>query len=477
MTDVTRRRFLAATALLTAAPALIGTGLAQPARRHSLRATTRTLDIDGRAATVFGLINAAGGLGLTLDPGESFAVDLLNDLAEATIIHWHGQIPPAAQDGVPDLPMPMLTPGEVRAYDFAPLPGTFWMHSHLPVQEMQMLAAPLIVRSAADRAADRQEVVMFLHDFSFTPAAELLAGIAGSAGHDMASMAESGAEPMAGMDHGTMAAMDLNDIDFDAYLANDRTLSDPEVIAVEAGGRIRLRIINAAAATLFWIDTGSIPGRLVAVDGHDIQPLTGSRFGIAMAQRLDIEIDLPAGSGAYPILARREGAREQTGIILVTAGAPVTRIDSLAERPAPPFDLGLEQEFLLRAAHPLAVLPAATSQTMMLGGSMQPYRWTLDGRTWGEHLPVPATQGQRFELTFHNMSMMGHPMHLHGHAFQVVALNNRRLAGAVRDTVYVPPMAAVTIAIDPGEAARWMLHCHHMPHLASGMMTEFAVTA
>ena len=36
---------------------------------------------------------------------------------------------------------------------------------------------------------------------------------------------------------------------------------------------------------------------------------------------------------------------------------------------------------------------------------------------------------------------------------------------------------AVTVALDAGEAARWMLHCHQMPHLASGMMTEFAIAA
>ena len=114
---------------------------------------------------------------------------------------------------------------------------------------------------------------------------------------------------------------------------------------------------------------------------------------------------------------------------------------------------------------------------MMLGGSMQPYLWTIDGKTWGDHVPVTATSGERVEIMFHNMSMMGHPMHLHGHAFQVVGIGNQRFAGAVRDTVYVPPMAMVTIAIDAGEAARWMLHCHHMPHLATGMMTEFAVSA
>ena len=249
------------------------------------------------------------------------------------------------------------------------------------------------------------------------------------------------------------------------------------MIRVEAGGRVRLRIINAAAATVFWIDTGEVAGRLVAVDGHDVLPVAGTRFGIAMAQRLDIELDLPAGTGAFPILALREGARERTGIVLATVGAEVSRIESLAETAALAFDTGLAQERSLRAASPLAVRAASKTQMMMLEGSMQPYLWTIDGKTWGDHVPVTATSGERVEIMFHNMSMMSHPMHLHGHAFQVVGIGSERFAGAVRDTVYVPPMAMVTIAVDAGEAARWMLHCHHMPHLATGMMTEFAVSA
>ena len=79
------------------------------------------------------------------------------------------------------------------------------------------------------------------------------------------------------------------------------------------------------------------------------------------------------------------------------------------------------------------------------------------------------------EITFHTMSMMGHPMHLHGHPFQVVDTGRGRFAGALRDAVFVPPMAMVTVALEAGAAASWMLHCHHMPHLASGMMTEFIV--
>ena len=490
--NLSRRGFLAATAAMAASTTLPGLAFGQPAPL-SLTATTRVLEINGRAATVYGLANAAGGQGLVLDPGQRFRVDLTNSLDVETIIHWHGQIPPNVQDGVPNLPQPLLKTGEMRSFDFAPNPGTHWMHSHVPVQEMNLLAAPLIVRSAEDVASDRQEVVMFLHDFSFRPADEVLAEITGGmAGHDMAAMGEpaptkSGA--MAGMDmpgmdmSGDMAgmamggmAMDLNDYNFDAYLANDRTLSDPEVIAVEAGGRIRLRVVNAAAATVFWIDTGAAPARLVAVDGHAIVPLPGTRFGMAMAQRLDIEIDLP-GAGAFPVLALREGARERTGIILASSGAEVQRIDGMAEADAPAFDTDMAQELRLQAANPLAARKVDRAQMIMLSGAMQPYVWTIDGRTWDTHIPVTAVSGERVELMFRNMSMMGHPMHLHGHVFQVVNINGRAVNGALRDTIYVPPMAQVTVALDAGEAARWMLHCHHMPHLSTGMMTEFAVSA
>ncbi len=510
MNTLSRRGFLAASAAAIAAAQMPRPAFAQGVAPIALSAAVRTLDIDGRAATVLGLAGP-GGQGLVLDPGQRFRVDLTNDLDIATIIHWHGQIPPNAQDGVPNMPMPLLAPGETRSYDFEARPGTHWMHSHVPIQEMRLLAAPLIVRSPEDLAADRQEVVMFLHDFSFKAPEEVLAEIGGAhggGGHG-AHAHQGGAEPlqevplggmgaMQGMDHGAMGhgamggmpmgdmpgmggrggmAMDLNDYDWDAYLANDRTLSDPEVVPVERGGRIRLRVINAAAATVFWIDTGAAKARLVAADGHAVQPLPRSRFGLAMGQRLDIEIDLPNEGGAWPILAQREGARERTGLILATQGAEVRRLDAVAESEAPAFDTDLAQEARLVALDALPDRPVGRRQMLMLGGSMKPYVWTINGAVWGRHGPVIAPSGERVVLSFHNMSMMGHPMHLHGHVFQVVALNGQRVAGALRDTVYVPPMSMVDVALDAGEAARWMLHCHHMPHLSSGMMTELAVTA
>jgi FtsP/CotA-like multicopper oxidase with cupredoxin domain len=484
MTTFSRRGFLAASGAAIAVPHLVHATAADPAPALALVASSRTLDINGRSATVLGLAGPAG-QGLVLDPGQPFRVDLTNGLTVPTIIHWHGQIPPNAQDGVPDMPLPMLAPGEMRSFAFAPRPGTHWMHSHVPVQEMQLLAAPLIVRRPEDMAADRQEVVLLLHDFSFKAPEEVLAeitggtgmammdhGAAGSLGMGQMGMPTSGMMGMMG--HGGMA-MDLNDYDWDAYLANDRTLDDPEVVTVEPGGRVRLRVINAAAATVFWIDTGEMPARLVAVDGQEVQPVSGTRFGLAMGQRLDLEIDLPAGAGSWPILALREGARDRTGLILATTGAEIRRLDPLGEAESSAFDLA--QEARLVALNPLPDRAVDRDQMLMLGGSMQPYVWTINGATWGPHQPVAVRSGERVILSFHNMSMMGHPMHLHGHVFQVVGINGTRVAGALRDTVYVPPMSMIDVALDAGEAARWMLHCHHMPHLSTGMMTEFAVSA
>ncbi|GHA27501.1 multicopper oxidase [Devosia pacifica] len=504
MAPLSRRSFLASGAAAGIMASLPGTVYAQAstkANAFTLRAVRRTIEVDGRAASVLGLVDGSGRPGLILDPGQRFRVDLTNDLDVETIVHWHGQIPPNAQDGVSNT-SPMIPAGGSRSFDFAPRTGTFWMHSHVPAQEVDQLAAPLIVRSAEDLAADRQEVVLFLHDFSFRSGEEVLEEITSGramphgevqegshsmgefprriVGHhesDPMSMpmpnAMSGG--MAGMGHDSGMEMDLNDFEFDAYLANDRTLDDPEVIAVERGGRVLLRAINAASMTAFWIDLGSVVGRLVAVDGDAVEPMEGTRFGFAQGQRLDIEIDMPADGSVLPVLALREGAPQRTGIVLAPRGAEVRRISSTADAEHPAYSGDMTTELALRALNPLPDRPVDRTHMVMLGGQMSPYVWSLNGQLWGSHTPVAVMSGERVEMMFHNMSMMAHPMHLHGHAFQVVDVNGQRIAGAVRDTVHVPPMGMVTIAFDAGEVAPWMLHCHHMAHMAAGMMSELDV--
>src|SRR5262249_47433083 len=118
--------------------------------------------------------------------------------------------------------------------------------------------------------------------------------------------------PMAGMTMGGAAAKpDLNDVKYDAFLANDRTLGDPEVVKVEPGGRVLLRVINSSSMSAFHVDLGTLDGELIAVDGFPVAPVVARRFPIAVAQRLDIRLALPRGAAAHPVRAVLEGDKRQ----------------------------------------------------------------------------------------------------------------------------------------------------------------------
>ena len=420
---------------------------------------------------MFGLRQPDGTHGLVMNAGDRFRVRLRNDVAESALIHWHGLTPPNSQDGVSGVTQSPLNPGQIHEYDFAvALPGTNWMHSHHVLQEQSLMAAPLIVRDPADAARDEQEVVILLHDFTFRIPEEILGGLSkgmandhGQMGHDMSNM------DMPQM--GGMAGMDLNDVSYDAFLANDRTLDDPEVVRVDKGQRVRLRIINAASGTNFLIDLGGLSGSLTDVDGRPIVPVMGSRFPLAMAQRADIRCTLPAQEGTWPILFQREGDTALTGIVLATKAGVVAKLADQAS--AAIGAIGHEASMSIVAAEPLPVRPADRALNIDLTGSMMPYRWGIEevaAMTHHRHLAVQ--EGERVEMTLINRTPMSHPMHLHGHHFQIVAVNGERVMGAVRDTELVPIGGSVTLAFDAGNPGAWMFHCHNLYHMLSGMAAQ-----
>ena len=107
--------------------------------------------------------------------------------------------------------------------------------------------------------------------------------------------------------------------------------------------------------------------------------------------------------------------------------------------------------------------------TVNLTGGMAGYAWGMAPEN-----PIAAVKGDRIELQIRNQTMMAHPIHLHGHRFQVVAIGDQpRFSGAVRDTILLPPNANVTVAVDADNPGQWAFHCHHLYHMASGMMTTF----
>ena len=446
-----------------------------------LTVSKRVLEVKGKPATVFGVAGPGGKPGLSLMYGEHFRVRVRNDTDTDTIVHWHGLTPPFGQDGVAMYGQPAIPPGGTKDYDFANTrAGTHWMHSHLGLQEQQLLAAPLIINEVQQPVFDDQEHVVMLHDFTFRDPQEILAELQGGggahAGHMMQGMNQSGSADAAsaGMADAMMSGMGmLNDIVFDAYLANDRTLDDPEVVQVEKGTTLRLRIINAAAASNMWIDLGGFEAELIAVDGNAIYPMKGSSFPLAMAQRADLRLKIPAEGGAFPVLFRPEGLRERTGIVIATKGAAIPKLAPEGEE-APALDL--TQERLYRAVAKLPQEPVNRTEVLMLTGGKD-YVWGLNGEANPMQPLFTMRQGERIAVMMHNMTGMAHPMHLHGHYFKVMALGNTVIDGALRDVVLVPPMESVTIVFDADNPGSWPFHCHHAYHMNSGMMGSVGYTS
>ncbi len=456
-----RRSFLTSVTALAASPFALRSSAAEPVTVLGLQ--TRTIEVNGKAATVLGITQPDGTPGVVTDVARPFRVKVRNHLDRTSLIHWHGLTPPFQQDGVPYISARPIPAGGTQDYDFRlDFAGTFWMHSHVGFQEQQLLSAPLIIHDAGTRSAAAQEIVVMLHDFTFRDPREVFASLK-QGGRNQAVSAPPAMPAMQNM------KPDLNDVDYDAFLANDRTLADPSIIRVEPGGHVRLRLINGSAATNYWIDLGSLRGTLIAVDGTPVRPVALRSLPLAIAQRADILIELPREQRAYAVLAQVEGKTDRTGIVLATARANVTRIEGNAAQPSPAFDFTLEQA--LRAAKPLAPHPAEIVRDILLSGDMQAYVWTMNNQVYPKITPVMVSAGKRVELIMRNKTMMSHPMHLHGHRFQVIGLDQQRFQGAVRDTVLVPPLRTVTVAFDADNPGRWAFHCHNLWHLAAGMMT------
>jgi len=485
---LSRRTFVLSAVAASAASTHAGSQTAsQPSSGGSsastlLRLERRSIEVNGKPASVFGIRQPDGTFGIRTQVGDRFRVRVENKLDEPSLIHWHGLTPPWQQDGVPGVSGPPIPPGGSADYDF-PLRfgGTFWMHSHQGLQEQLLLAAPLIIRDQRDRP-DQQEVIVMLADFSFTPPDQIFAGL--KKGGSMSPGAMTGASPSApasggmkgmtmapGMTMGGAAAKpDLNDVKYDAFLANDRTLGDPEVVKVEPGGRVLLRVINSSSMSAFHVDLGPLDGELIAVDGFRIAPVVARRFPIAVAQRLDIRLAIPRAPAAYPVVAVLEGDSRQTGIILQAGGAPIARIPDNASTASPALTLDLERR--LRAAEPLKPRKADRVHTLNLTGEMAGYVWSINNVAWNKDVPpLPLAAGERVELIFVNKTPMPHPMHLHGHEFQVVEIDGKRFPGAVRDTVLVPPGRRVVVAFDANNPGLWAIHCHLLYHLDAGMFT------
>jgi len=448
----------------------------------------------GRTVKVAALTQANGEQGYSPEQAKGFHLDVVNQLPVPTSIHWHGLILPNLMDGVPFVTQDPISPGGSRRYDFSlKQSGSYWMHSHYGLQEQQLLAAPMVIRSPTQSKVADAEFTVMLSDFSFTSPQDILTDLMGG------TQAMKGKAQKKGMSDGKamkmseqkrslvvqqwddaskrlvsreiQAALPDVDVKYDALLANLRTIDDPQVFEVKPGQSVLLRVIGTASATNFFIDTGGLDATIIATDGETVQPLKGNFFQLSTAQRLDLLVTVPETGGVFPVLALAEGTSLQAGVLLATRGAKI---------PKQPFGIraqktmgGLDntQEVHLMAKEPLPDKPVQRTLPSVLGGNMMTYIWTINGAPYPNRNSLNVKQGERVELVISNTTGMSHPMHRHGHVFEVTEIDGHKIAGAKRDTILVPPKSTIKVVFDANNPGVWAYHCHILYHLATGMFT------
>lgn len=253
--------------------------------------------------------------------GDRVTIRVRNHLARDTSIHWHGMILPTGMDGVPGLSFAGIKPGESFTYQFdVGQSGTYWYHSHSRFQEQTGVYGAIVIEpSDPDPVSFDRDYVVLLSDWSDEKPEAIYAKLkkqsdyynfrlrtAGDWWRDVAEKGLSQTRAERAMwNQMRMSDRDLSDVTGYTYtfLMNGAT-PDPGWIGLfQRGEKIRLRIVNAAAMTIFDVRIPGLKMTVVAADGQNIEPVTVDEFRIGVAETYDVIVE-PGADSAYTIFAQ-----------------------------------------------------------------------------------------------------------------------------------------------------------------------------
>jgi FtsP/CotA-like multicopper oxidase with cupredoxin domain len=493
--DLSRRAFVAATiaggfALATAcgrsaSPATTSLdaaiAAAEAARPHtgrtvtaSLTAQSETIDLGGTLAGTLAYGNAIPGPLVRANVGDELAVTVANRLNHPTSVHWHGIALRNDMDGAAPA-TPNIDPGRDFTYRFSvPHAGTFWAHPHTGLDADHGLYLPVIVDDPAEPGGYDAEWIVVLDDWTDgigkTPQ-QLYDDLRGTGmpAHD--NMPGMSATPgMHGVGSSAQLGGDAGDINYPYYLINGRIPAAPTTVSAKPGQRIRIRIINAGSDTAFRVALAGHTMTVTHTDGYPVQPTDVDALLLGMGERYDVTVT--AGDGVFPLVAMAEGKNALARAILSTSAG--TAPDPGFQPPELNGRLGTADIFTATSADDLGFTKPDTTLTTELSGTMMAYDWKINGHTFTDMQPLPIRQGQRATIAFTNKTKMWHPMHLHGHTFQVIKPDGS--PGPRKDTVIVLPMQTVSVTLIADNPGVWMMHCHNTYHQEAGMMTSLNYT-
>ena len=462
------------------------------------------VDLGGPVVPTWSYDGQIPGPEIRVRKGDVIQALLVNQLPVETTVHWHGVAIRNNMDGVPGMTQAPVPAGREFTYRFAVAePGTYWYHPHVGVQLDRGLYGPLIVEDPAEPADYDHDWTVVLDDWidgtGYTPDQVLAALRQGMGGMSMAAASPSpmmssmsgmpmpaaspspssrmgtptgpvgrrprGPNPVLSGARSALLGGDAGDVRYPYYLINGRVRGAPRTFAARPGQRARIRFINAGADTTFRVALGGHQMTVTHTDGYPVAPVRADALLIGMGERYDVQVTL--GDGVFPLTALAEG-KNATALALVRTGGgeppPAAIRPRGTERCAARTTAPLRSAPSVRLA---ARTPDVTYRLRLTGG-MARYDWGINGQAFDMSRPGALqflmAQGQRVRVIFANTTTMYHPMHIHGHTFQLGP------AGPRKDTVIVRPGQQLACDFDAGNPGQWMTHCHNLYHAPQGGM-------
>lgn len=415
--------------------------------------------------------------------GDEVEITLKNELDEPTTIHWHGLPVPNNMDGIPGVTMNAVQPGKSFTYKFkATVPGTYWYHSHQEgvVQVDKGLYGSFIVEDPKEKKADRDYTIVldeWMEDGEMDHSSVNMSTMdmgsmdhsnMGSMNHSKMNMGSTGTGRM-------MSDAEMMPMMYTIFTANGKSGSSIEPLTVKEGETVRIRLINAG----FLSHPLYLQGhefKIISSDGQPINnpPLvSGQLLNIAPGERYDIEFvaDNP-GVWLLGEQSKNPGASTLT-IPIVYEGAKGNYTPDNEQRPVidmTRYGEAAKAQFSLNDKFDLEYtmdLNTATADGHFI--------YTINGKTFPDTDPIKVKEGDLIKVKLINNSPEDlHPMHLHGHFFQVLSKNGQPISGSplIKDTLNILPGEEYEIAFKADNTGNWLFHCHDLGHASSGMVTQ-----
>jgi len=559
-----------------------------PVHEYTLEINEEMVNKTGKEVMGMTINGSIPGPTLEFVEGEYAVIYVKNNMEVETSIHWHGILLPNFYDGVPYLSTPPIEPGKTLKYEFAiKQNGTYWYHSHTMLQEQSGVFGSIVIQPKEKSLKYDKELVLMLSDWTNEKPTDVLRSL--KRGTEWYNIKKGTATPLnqviargalgAQIDfwRQRMEGADIADIYYPAFLINgQRTMEYPDF---KPGEKIRLRIIDGAASTSFWMTFGGETPTLVSADGRDVVPVKKNKTFIGVAETYDFIVTIPQdgkmefritaqdGSGtASAFLGEGEvieapevpkpdkiGMMQKMAKMDMKMGAPALKFNPRKDEPykmkakwGMQMEKGMKMEGMDHSEmdqspeaskmngmeevdHSKMRMPIDSMKTkemdhsmmdmkmepdsipsdggdtmkndgmqgmelfseynydylrspekttydvdvpvneflLNLTGNMSRYIWSLNGIPLSETDNIKIKGNQITRITLNNLTMMHHPMHLHGHFFRVINKNGEY--SPLKHTVNVPPMQEVTIEFYGNEYGDWFFHCHILYHMMGGM--------